>query len=281
MLIAQISDLHLGFEPDDPNEPNRQRLDQTISRLGGINRPELIVASGDLVDRGDVDSYRRLREAFSRSPVPIYPIMGNHDDRANFAEIFPEVPLADGFVQYCVELNGLRLIMLDTLETGRHGGAFCATRAAWLATRLSEDSATPTVIVMHHPPIEVGIAWMDASPEEPWIKRFAETIAGRSNIIAIWCGHLHRPIVASWRGISLSICASTAAELTLDLNAIDPEQPDDRSMVINGPSALTLHRWVNGGLVTYFDVVENYPVLAKFNDKMQGVVRHIIHERPH
>lgn len=281
MLIAQITDLHLGFEPNRPDEPNRQRLDQAIARLShGVNRPDLILATGDMVDRGDIESYERLRDAFSKATMPVYPMMGNHDDRANFARIFPEVPMADGFVQYCLSLDGLRLIILDTLEPQRHGGAFCAVRAAWLAARLSEDRQIPTVIVMHHPPFEAGIAWMDTHPQEPWVRRFAATIAGHANILAIWCGHLHRPIVAPWRGVTVTVCGSTSAELTLDVNAIDPEQPDNRSMVINGAPALALHRWTDHGLVTLFDIVEAFPVLAKFDDKMQGLVRHLVEERP-
>ena len=34
MLIAQITDIHLGFDPDNPAEFNRKRLDQ--ERLGVI-----------------------------------------------------------------------------------------------------------------------------------------------------------------------------------------------------------------------------------------------------
>ena len=280
MLIAQITDLHLGFEPNRPDEPNRLRLDAVIARLStGINPPDLIIASGDMVDRGDIESYERLREAFAAASVPVYPMMGNHDDRANFKRIFPDTPMADGFVQYCVALDGLRLILLDTLEIGRHGGGFCETRAAWLAARLAEDTTTPTVIVMHHPPFEVGNDWMDADPDEPWIKRFEAAIAGHGQIVAIWCGHLHRPIAKPWRGISATLCASTSAELTLDINPIDPEAPDGRSMVINGPPALALHRWTKAGLVTLFDIVEEHVVLARFDGKMQGLVRHLVAER--
>ena len=32
MLIAQITDIHLGFEPDNPDELNRQRLDTDAAR---------------------------------------------------------------------------------------------------------------------------------------------------------------------------------------------------------------------------------------------------------
>ena len=33
MLIAQITDIHLGFEADNPLELNRRRLDHVISVL--------------------------------------------------------------------------------------------------------------------------------------------------------------------------------------------------------------------------------------------------------
>jgi hypothetical protein len=36
MLIAQITDIHLGFEPDNPDEFNRKRLDQTLAVLAGL-----------------------------------------------------------------------------------------------------------------------------------------------------------------------------------------------------------------------------------------------------
>jgi hypothetical protein len=51
-------------------------------------------------------------------------------------------------------------------------------------------------------------------------------------------------------------------------------------MVINGPPALALHRWTDKGLVTFFDIVEDYEVLARFDGKMQRLVRHLIDERP-
>ena len=282
MLIAQITDLHIGFEPGNPDEPNRHRLDATLARINqGVNRPDIMLVTGDLVDRGDIVSYERLRDALSAVRVPVYPIMGNHDDRANFSTVFPDVPVVDGFVQYCVALDGLRLILLDTLEPGRHGGGFCEARAGWLAARLEEDPDTPTVIVMHHPPFVAGIAWMDVDQAEPWVQRFGKTIAGHNQLLAIWCGHLHRPISACWQGVPVNVCGSTSAELTLDVNAIDPEQPDGRSMVVDGAPALAIHRWQAGAMVTLFDVVETFPVLARFDAKMQGLVRHLLDERLH
>lgn len=281
MLIAQVTDIHLGFDPDNPAEFNRKRLDQVLRALNeGPNRPDLLLATGDLTDRGDPDSYRRLANALSQCAFPVWPCMGNHDDRANFAQHFSHIPQSDGFVHYVIPLEGRRIIMLDTLEPGRHGGAFCERRAAWLTARLNEDAETPTLIVMHHPPVEVGLDWMNTHPEEPWVQRFAATIKGRGNISAILCGHLHRTITAPWNGTTVAICSSTAPQLALDLRPMDPDSPDNRPMIIADPPAYALHRWTDQGLVTHFETADEHTMLAKFDASMQPLVRSLIDERP-
>ena len=70
MLIAQITDIHLGFEPDNPAEFNRKRLDQTLRTLVAMNpQPDLLLATGDLADTGDDDaSSRRLKKARAGLP---------------------------------------------------------------------------------------------------------------------------------------------------------------------------------------------------------------------
>ena len=281
MLIAQITDIHLGFDPGNPDELNRQRLDTVLRALiEGPNRPDLLLATGDLTDHGDSDSYLALADAFGKCPFPIWPCMGNHDDRENFAAIFPDIPQQGGFVHYVIPLPGRRIIMLDTLEPGRHGGAFCEARARWLGERLDEDSVTPALIVMHHPPVEVGIDWMNTHPDEPWVQRFAATIEGRPNIVALMCGHLHRTITAPWKGTSIAICSSTAPQLALDLRPMDPAAPDGRPMIIADAPAYALHRWTGEGLVTHFETAGDHPTLAKFDNGMQPLVRMLMNERP-
>jgi 3',5'-cyclic-AMP phosphodiesterase len=281
MLIAQVTDIHLGFEPGNPAEFNRKRLDQVIRQLSEMNpRPDMLLATGDLVDRGDSESYGRLRAALDDCPFPVWLCLGNHDARENFIDWYPELPTVGGFVQYEVEVPGLRLLFLDTLEEGRHGGSFCETRAEWLKKRLAEKPDVKTLIVMHHPPVEVGIEWMNTDPDEPWVERFGDAIAGHSQISGIVCGHLHRPITVGWRGTTISICASTAPQVALDLSSIDPECPDGRPMIIADPPAYALHRWDGRQLVTHFDSADEHVVLARFDKKMQSLVRSLMNERP-
>lgn len=281
MLIAQVTDIHLGFEPDNPAEFNRKRLDQVIRQLSAMKpRPDMLLATGDLVDRGDGESYRRLRNAFDGCPFPVFYCLGNHDVRENFIQWFPETPTADGFVQYEHETPDLRILFLDTLEEGRHGGAFCETRANWLKARLAEKPDTKTLIIMHHPPVEVGVEWMNTHPGEPWVRRVAEAMDGHHQIVGIICGHVHRSITVGWRGKTIAICASTAPQVALDLNRIDPEKPDGRPMIIADPPAFALHRWNGQELVSHFDNADEHVVLARFDAKMQDLVRSLLNERP-
>ena len=281
MLIAQVTDIHLGFEPDNPSEFNRKRLDQVIRQLSAMSpQPDMLLATGDLVDRGDSDSYRRLRNALDGCPFPVWFCMGNHDLRENFSLWYPEIPVVDGFVQYEVDAGPLRLLFIDTLEDGRHGGGFCEVRAAWLTARLAEKQDQPTVIVMHHPPVEVGVEWMNTHPDEPWVTRFSDVIAGHKQVLGMICGHLHRPITVGWRGRTVSICASTAPQVALDLNPIDPEAPDARPMIIADPPAFALHHWNGRELVSHFDNADEHVVLARYDHRMQGLVRSLLGERP-
>lgn len=281
MLVAQITDIHLGFDPDNPAEFNRKRLDQVIRHFVEMDRkPDLLLATGDLVDRGDVASYRRLKNALAAAPCPVWLCMGNHDDREAFAEVFPAIPFVDGFVQYVVDIDPLRFIVLDTLEVGRHGGAFCATRSAWLRARLAEEPQRPTVLVLHHPPIETGIEWMTTDPDEPWIAELESAMAGHTQIVGLLCGHVHRPIVTSWAGRQLAICPSTAPQVALTLDELDPDVPDGRPMIVADPPAYAIHYWNGAQLVTHFDNADEHVVLARYDASMQPLVRGMLAERP-
>ncbi|MDB5662383.1 MAG: metallophosphoesterase [Sphingomonas bacterium] len=281
MLVAQITDIHLGFEPDNVAEFNRKRLDQVLHSLCELDRrPDLLLATGDLVDRGDLDSYQRLRSALEGCPFPVWPCLGNHDVRDNFSAVFPEIPVVDGFVQYVVETGPVRFVILDTLEEGRHGGAYCETRARWLADTLARARDRPTVIVMHHPPFETGIEWMTTHADEPWVGRLKQALAGHDQIIGVVCGHIHRTIVTGWAGYPLIVCPSTAPQVALTLAPIDPDRADLRPMIIADPPAYGLHYWTGTGLVSHFDTADAHVVIARYDERMKPLVRDMIEERP-
>lgn len=281
MLIAQITDVHLGFDPFNPEEFNRQRLDAALDMLRTLDpRPDLLLVTGDIANDGDdAHSYDRYAEAIAELPFPVFPLMGNHDSREPFLAKFPETGSADGFIQYAIDEHPLRILVLDTLEPGRHGGAFCDARAEWLRARLDEDPERPTLLALHHPPIATGIPWLTENPDAEWVERLREVVDGRRNIVAMVAGHVHRPLITGWAGTTLIVCSSTAPQVALDLNAIDPESPDDRAMIIADPPAYALHLWDGRQLITHFDTVEDHEILARYTDKLQPLVRMLIDEK--
>jgi Icc protein len=281
MLIAQITDIHLGFDPEDPDEVNRRRLAAVLGALTEMSpQPDLLLATGDLVEDGFDDvSYERLRDILADLPFPVYFALGNHDSRDDFLAWFPEVETADGFLQYAIEDHPVRILVLDTLEEGRHGGSFCEARAAWLRDRLAEEPDRPTLIALHHPPIETGLSWMTENPDAEWVMRLWEVIAEADNIVAMIAGHLHRPVVTQWAGTTLAICPSTAPQVALDLEEIDPERPDGRPMIVADAPWFGLHLWTGGGLVSHFDTAGGHNVIATYGPNLQPLVRMLVEEK--
>ncbi len=281
MLVAQITDIHIGFDPDNPDEFNRQRLDRVFARLrDGPNVPSILLATGDLTDKGDEDSYAQLAAAFADVPWPVLPCMGNHDLRDAFNAHFPGYVDPNGYIQYSHDLGALRLIVIDTLEEGRHGGAFCQERADWLRAELMQQRDMPTYIVMHHPPVDSGIEWMTTVRDEPWVTRFCAAIEGATQVRGLICGHLHRSLTLQWNGLTVAVCSSTAPQVSLDLRPIDIDLPDNRPMIVAEDPAFALHHWNGEALVSYFDRAGRQDVLASYDSRMQSLVTELIGERP-
>lgn len=278
MLIAQISDVHLGFAPGGADEPNRRRLEAVVASLAAARpAPDILFVTGDLTEHGDAASYAQVRDALATVACPVHYLLGNHDLRAGFASVWPG-RFDDGFLHYVVDTPALRFVALDTLEEGRHGGGFCARRAAWLSARLAEAPDRPTLVLLHHPPVAVGIDWMDVGADEPWVTRLGDALAGQGQVVGLVTGHLHRSIASRWQGLPVAICPSTSPGLSLDLTPIDPAHPDDRAMIADSAPAYALHRWDGTRLVTHFATAPE-PVLVRYTDRMQAMVAGMVAER--
>lgn len=283
VLIAQMTDIHVGFDPAaQPEELNLTRFRITLDRLlHGPNVPDMLVLSGDITDHGDDESFAKTAALLADCPFPVIPLVGNHDSRAGLLGAFPQVRPADGgFLHYVVDAPlGLRLICLDTLEDGRHGGAFCEARARWLADRLAEAPDRPTLIFMHHPPVVAGIDWMDPAPGEAWMERLRVVLEGQRQVLAIHCGHLHRPISTRFAGIPLGVTPSVAPLVAMDLSPIDQDVPDNRELISAEPPTYALHRWDGTNLVSHYERVGDWEVLARFHAGLQPMIRGMFAER--
>lgn len=282
MLIAQITDLHIGFDRGNPHELNVRRLNMVIDELNERSpKPELLLVTGDLVENGDdAEAYNHMHALVGRWQGAMMWAVGNHDDRDEFKAEFPFVPAdPNGFVQYEEEHGGVRWIVIDTLDEGRHGGMICEQRASWLEDRLREKADQPTIIVLHHPPVDTGIEWMSALPGEQWVQRLEAIIRPAEQIVGLIAGHVHRPIATSFAGKPLMIAPSTAPQVALDLDAVDPQHPDGRALIIADAPGYALHYWDGKSLLTHFEIAGPRNVLATYNSNLQPMMKAFLEER--
>jgi 3',5'-cyclic AMP phosphodiesterase CpdA len=257
MLIAQITDMHLKGE----GELLYGRIDTTafleraVAHVNALDpRPDIVLATGDLVDNGSAEQYANLKRVLAPLRMPVFMIPGNHDARGAMRAAFPEhryLP-ADGFLQYTVEGLPVRLLALDTLVEGKGHGELCDERLDWLKARLAE-SDRPTLLFMHHPPFACGIAYLDGARLNKGEQRLSELVRAHGNVERVICGHVHRPIQVRWAGTLASTAPSTAHQATLDLRPVDT-----LSMMME-PPGISLHLWREGtGLISHVSYVGNY-----------------------
>ncbi|HTE36815.1 MAG TPA: metallophosphoesterase, partial [Reyranella sp.] len=120
--------------------------------------------SGDLVDKGAPPEYAKLRALLRGLEIPSLVIPGNHDDRDAFRNAFRDHDyLPDtGPMHYAVGTDGaVRVVALDVTLPGLHHGAVDEAGARWLDETLEQEPARPTIVMMHQPPFETGVPYLD------------------------------------------------------------------------------------------------------------------------
>ena len=258
MLIAQISDPHIRPE----GRLAYRRVDTAPFLAACVDhlvrmapRPDVVLATGDLVDAGRPDEYRRLRALLAPLPMPVYLVPGNHDDREALRDAFADhdyLAAAGPFLQYVVESFPVRLVGLDTLVPGENGGLLGPERLAWLDARLAEAPDRPSVLFMHHPPFPTGIRFMDAQGLAD-AEAMAAVVRRHPQVERVLCGHLHRSIHVRWAGTVASTAPSTAHQLYLDF------REDGLSAFAMEPPACQLHLWRPGaGLISHTSYVGDF-----------------------
>lgn len=258
-VIAQISDLHIS-EAGVGTDERYQTADHLARAIDVLNevspKPDIVVASGDLVDRATVEEYRRLRDLLAPLSMPVYLMPGNHDARDPLRQVFADHDyLPDqGFLHYTIEDLPLRVICLDSLDPGHISGTLCAERLAWLDDRLSAQPERPTFIFMHHPPFTSGLAPMDKHGFDAG-PALAAVTSKHPQIVRISGGHLHRPVTTGWGGTVVSVAPSTAHQIALN------PVPDTPISIVMEPPAFLLHMWHEAnGLVSHTIYTSEYEV---------------------
>ena len=231
-VLLHVSDTHLRaagsrlFDLVDAREQLARAL-AVIETSGPAT--DAVVFTGDLADLGEGDAYADLRDLVepfaARLGARVFWVMGNHDDRGEFRRrLLDESPADEPEpVDRVDELDGLRLITLDTSVPGFHHGELNEAQLEWLAGVLAVPAPLGTILAMHHPPVP-SVLPLASSVELRDQSRLARVLRG-TDVRAIIAGHLHYSTFATFAGIPVSVASSTcyAQDLTVPAGGTRPQ----------------------------------------------------------
>ena len=216
-FVLHMSDTHLlgGDAPLYGAVDSEQRLREVFDDLEASGaRPDAIVFTGDLADKGEPGAYAKLRAivgpAAERLGARVIWAMGNHDDRAAFrAGLLDGAPAGrqDAPVDAVHFVDGLRIITLDSTVPGRHHGELDEGQLRWLAAQLEVPAPHGTILALHHPPVP-SVQDLAVLVELRDQRSLAGVVRG-SDVRTILAGHLHYSTTAMFAGVPVSVASAT------------------------------------------------------------------------
>jgi Icc protein len=222
-VFLHISDTHLISDGSLYGAVDADgRLGALLEQLhdSGL-RPDAIVFTGDLTDKGEPEAYRKLRrlvEPFAAElGAELVWVMGNHDDRATLRSLLLDEAPSMAPLDRVGMIDKLRLITLDTSVPGHHHGEISESQLDWLAAELATPAPHGTILALHHPPIP-SVLDLAVTVELRDQAALGRLLRG-SDVRAILAGHLHYSTNATFVGIPVSVASATCYTQDLTVTA--------------------------------------------------------------
>jgi 3',5'-cyclic-AMP phosphodiesterase len=193
--ILQLSDPHSFADPDGRlfGIPTRELLQDVLAHVqeSGL-RPDHVVVTGDHVHDELPETYAAVRELLEPVFDRLWPLPGNHDDRASLRTAFAGRVSGDGAdrINFAFAAGDWLCLGLDTHLPGAAGGRIGADQVEWICGQLDEHRPRAAVLFMHHPPVDLGPAWLDRIGLEDG-KLLRQLLAEEPRIRLVCCGHVH------------------------------------------------------------------------------------------
>ncbi|MEZ0139976.1 metallophosphoesterase [Microbacterium sp. NRRL B-14842] len=214
--FVHISDTHLPGERSplygsgaDADANLAEMLDRLVA--SGL-RPDALLFTGDLTDRGDAAAYGRLRELVTPAAAAlgceVVWAAGNHDDRRAMRS---ELGLAGAGDEPIVEVRwfgGMRVIVVDSTVPGAHWGEVPSSQLVRLEGELSTAAPQGTLLLLHHPPLPTVLD-LAVTVELRNQDALAAVLRG-SDVRGILSGHVHHPSFGTFAGIPVAVASSSA-----------------------------------------------------------------------
>lgn len=195
--ILQISDTHLT--PEGKTSANHQRIDPYLKLntvfsaiRDMVDKPDMIVLTGDLIHEGDKSDYERLAKLLSHQmdnlQIPINVILGNHDRTDEFFEGFLKQPTREKYY-YAVHEPDIDFYFLDSKFHNLEQGYLGEEQLTWLRDNLSDAPDKPAILFLHHPIDGPGIHQMRYSILQESTELL--DVIKDTGVLGVFSGHIH------------------------------------------------------------------------------------------
>ena len=212
MRLAHVSDLHLGLEGAAGNP--RDVAKAVVADLKGVSEAlDLVLVSGDLTEKADPGAFDEFVQMFGAIGVPVAIVPGNHDGPAGMhafgrtSKVFAEWHITNRVIEVC----GVRLLGLDTCIEATTEGALDEDGMVLLEQEVGRKNAGRLVVVMHHPPLILGLKRFDSFCQLEGRERFMEIMGSAHEQVIVLSGHVHRPYIASKGRLTCYVAGSMVA----------------------------------------------------------------------
>ncbi len=208
--LVQITDCHLEEQVggDLLGMDTDFSLHQVIDLIER-ERPdrELVLATGDISNRGTIGAYQRFKGIVTRFQNPIFWIKGNHDTLVNMQSVVGN----DETLKKIIHIGAWQILLMDSTIEGQVGGHICAEELKFLKDTLQQYPNRPTLIFLHHHVVPIGSQWLDQQIVNNAMDFFA-VINKHTNIKAVVSGHVHQEFYRHRTGVDIYTTPSTCIQ---------------------------------------------------------------------
>jgi Icc protein len=212
MRVVQITDTHVPADPNDASvvgwlsgielHDPVTTLERVLADIASLDRrPDMLVATGDLADRGHPASYRRLNSLLNELGIPAFVIPGNHDLADEL-----DAHLPGGCVELGtqVEAGGWTFAFARTGNT--EWGEIGALQVETITRALDRRGNEPIFLWQHHPPISLVPGYL---PDNDFLIEDDGVLVNRYAVRGIAVGHVHSEHNVEFCGVPLHATPST------------------------------------------------------------------------
>jgi Icc protein len=247
-LLVQITDTHI-LPPGEVlygDTDTAAHLSETVQQINSTRPlPNVVLITGDLVERGDEASYRHFIDLIRPLKMPAYVIPGNHDNPQLMRQVFsdsPFFPATDSTFQYAVENFPFRILALNSRSDDSELPDFSDKRLSWLRHQL-DQSDKPVLIAVHHPPMITGIELIDMGGSG-WFQGLKSLLAGHNQVRLVICGHCHTDLCGRIGQVPVYMAPATSHQL------IATRALKIAPSTIIAAAAPTLHHFIDGDFLS-------------------------------